>query len=335
MKRWLAATLVLTAASSVGAQSEPAQEPSPAQEPAEPSAQQPAAQQSSAQQTGPLAMLAAFSRAQLASQGFERQAAEIAGHEMVWWQKGSGPPMVLIHGVNDQAGTWVQVAGGPTDRYRVLLPDLPGHGESAPFAGPLRMTRVIESFEAWLEQVAGPDGPPPILVGNSMGAWIALVTAHRQPTAVARVVAINGGPLRPDTGGLNLLPEDREQARRLMAAVRDQASPAIPDPLLDDLVLRAGSSPARRMFQAEDDLDSYLLEGRLDEIGTAVDLLWGTSDRYLGEDFAQRLLDGLPRARLTAIETCGHIPQVECPGRFAELLADVLAQAPPGSEQEP
>lgn len=274
---------------------------------------------------GPLEIYRQYILAQLTAGEWNRQQKMINGETLVWWSKGSGPSLVFLHGVANHAGTWYQVAPHFTDQYRVLLIDLPGHGESHPEAGPLPMTTLVEGFEAWLEkEVLAPDQPPPVLVGNSMGAWIALATARRHPAWVERVVAINGGPLRPDTGGLNLLPKTREEARSLMAAIRDPASAAIPDEVLDDLVRRAPGGQASRMFQANEDLESYLLEDRLDEITTPVDLLWGTSDRYLGETFSQRLLKGLPRVRWTPIEGCGHSPQVECPDVLTKELRRVL-----------
>lgn len=321
----LAAGLLLAAGAAWAQETEPAAPPEPVEKPA-------TAAPAPAEQPGPMALFRAFTRAQLASAGFARHEAEIAGRRMVWWEKGDGPALVLVHGVADQAGTWFQVAPALAAGHRVLLVDLPGHGESEPDAGPLPMSTVMAGFEEWLvTRAAAEEAPSPVLIGNSMGAWVSLLAAHRHPELVSRVVAVNGGPLRPDTGGLDLLPDDREEARRLMAALRDPASAPIPDAVLDDLVRRAPTGPTARMFQANEDLESHLMEGRLGEIATPVDLLWGESDRYLGADFPERLLAGLPRARLTAVESCGHLPQAECPERFLGKLREVLAMDPPAA----
>lgn len=286
-----------------------------------------------AQQKGPMDFFIAFSRHQLAAQGFVRHAAEVGGNETVWWERGSGPPLVLVHGVNDQAGSWFLVASKFADHYRVLLPDLPGHGESAPASGPLKMTTLLDGFQGWLETQVKPEDAP-VLVGNSMGAWIALLTALRRPELVSRVVVVNGGPLRGETSDLDLFPRDREAARRLMAALRDPGSLPTSNEMLDDLVRRAPSSQAARMVEEQKDLESYLLEDeRLGEIQTPVDILWGESDRYLGRRYADRLAAGLPNVRLTLIERCGHVPQVECPASFARTLKEVLALAPPGKSR--
>lgn len=283
---------------------------------------------------GPMDLFIAYSRAQLAAAGFTRNETEIAGRPLVWWAKGEGPTLVLVHGVADQAGTWFRVAPALAKTHRVLALDLPGHGESAPAEGPLAMSVVMGGFDAWLGEHAVRAGAAPILVGNSMGAWVALLAARHHPERVGRVVVVNGGGLRADTGELDLVPKDREQARRLMAALRDPASPPTPDPVLDDLVRRVPGGQVERMFAAGD-LESQLLDTKLGEIKTPVDVLWGESDRYLGRAYADRLVAGLPAARLTLVASCGHLPQAECPERFTERLTAVLAlPAPVGRTPE-
>ena len=281
--------------------------------------------------TGPIALFRTFARGQLTAQGFTRHEAIVAGQPLVWWEKGTGPALVLIHGVGDHAGTWYTVTTPLAEGRRLLLVDLPGHGESGPADGPLPMSTVIAGLDAWITSQVFSATTHTELVGNSMGAWLALLVAQRHPDRIRRIVMTNGGPLRADTGELDLLPRDRKEARQLMAALRDPANPPIPDPVLDDLVRRAPGGQVERMFEATEDLESYLTtEGQLAEVGTPVEVLWGVSDRYLGEAYPQRLVKGLPCVRFTAVETCGHVPQAECPERYAARLTAVLAKAPPG-----
>jgi hypothetical protein len=180
---------------------------------------------------GPLARIAVAARQGLTAAGLERLEVDAAGGRLVVWRGGSGPHLVLVHGVGQQAGVWAGVAPALLGDYTVHVPDLPGHGDSEPAEGTLPMTRVVAGLEAYLGTLDGGT----ILVGNSMGAWVSILAALHHPQRVRRVVMVNGGPLRPDTGGLDLLPEDREAARRLMAALRDPASPPTPDVVLDPM----------------------------------------------------------------------------------------------------
>jgi len=101
------------------------------------------------------------------------------------------------------------VARSLAARYRLVIPDLAGHGESAPLAGPIPFADLFGGLEAVVGQQAG--GKRVTLVGNSLGAWIAMVFAARHPERVERVVAVNGGPLMGAGGGPSLLPKTREE----------------------------------------------------------------------------------------------------------------------------
>ncbi len=68
-------------------------------------------------QQGPMDFFITFSRSALEGQRFVRHAAEIGGHETVWWEQGTGETLVLVHGVNDQAGSWFQVAASLAASY--------------------------------------------------------------------------------------------------------------------------------------------------------------------------------------------------------------------------
>ena len=275
---------------------------------------------------GPLAQIAAAARASLTAAGLERLEVEAAGRRLVLWRGGSGPHLVLLHGSGQQAGAWAAIAPGLAADFSVHVLDLPGHGDSEPAAGALPMADVVAGVEAYLLSLDRPG----ILVGNSLGAWLATLQAHRHPDRVARAVLVNGGALlNVPAAGLTLTPADREQARRVMAAIRDPASPPLPDELLDDLVLRSKTGPTGRMLQDLPGLMAHLLDGRLGEVAVPVDVLWGASDGLMPLDYARRMTGQLPRARLTVIEGCGHIPPAECPERFLAVLREVLAQAPP------
>lgn len=269
------------------------------------------------------------SRRALEKAGLERVELDTGSGTLVYWRGGVGPPLFLIHGSGHQAGVWAATAERLTDRYRVVVPDLPGHGDSDPVDGPLPMAVIYGGLEALVSVEV--DAPPAILVGNSLGGWLAMIQAHRHPQTVERVIALNGGALFNDPGDISLVPADRAQARHTVTALRDPASPQIPDYVLDDLVERSDDGPVARMLQDFPSLVAHLLDGRLGEIETPVDLVWGASDQLMKLAYAERLDTELPVSRLTTIPACGHIPHSECPERFHEILDTVLAMEPPAA----
>ncbi len=105
-----------------------------------------------------------------------------------------------------------------------------------------------------------------------------------------------------------------------MALLRDPAAPPLPDWLLDDLVRRAPTGPTARLTRDLPGLIANLLVGRLGEVKTPADLLWGASDQLMTLAYGERMLAQLPAARLTLLEHCGHIPQLECAPAFVAAL---------------
>src|SRR5438270_12851320 len=108
-----------------------------------------------------LAQFIAHTRAELAKGGLER----VSLDQSVYWRGGKGAVLVLLHGANDQAGTWFAVAPKLAKRNRVIVPDLAGHGESGPCEGPLPVSLIVERLHAVLEHETA---KRVALVGHSM-----------------------------------------------------------------------------------------------------------------------------------------------------------------------
>jgi pimeloyl-ACP methyl ester carboxylesterase len=274
----------------------------------------------------PLTVFNWMNRRTLVKAGFVKQQVNTPAGVQAIFEAGEGPTLVLLHGAGDQAGTWANVAPSLTAKYHVIVPDLAGHGESAPHSGPLSIGTVLEGLEGVL---AAKSPQRAILVGNSLGAWLAMLYARKHPDRVDRLVLINGGALMGDRPDLTLTPENREQARLLFDNITDPGSLRVPDYVLDDVAREAQRGPLKRMSATAAEMPQYLLDGKLQEIQAPTDLLWGESDKLVSLDYAKRLQAGLPAARLTTIPRCGHVPQQECPKVFAAALMSVLKAPAP------
>lgn len=274
----------------------------------------------------PLSIYGRMNTRALASAGFTRADVPCPIGTQSAWTAGSGPTLVLLHGAGDSAATWSSIVKTFTPRYRVVIPDLAGHGMSAPAEGPISVGQVLEGLEAVLAQ--GPQDPA-IIVGNSLGAWAAMLHARAHPDRVARLVLVNGGALVGDRPDLSLVPKSREEAAALMAQLRDASAEPIPGFVLDDVVREAQRGPIARLVQTAGEMGQYVLDGKLHELTVPADLLWGESDKLFSIAYARRMMAQLPAARLTTIPACGHVPQQECPIRFAAALSDLLTMPPP------
>jgi len=270
----------------------------------------------------PLATFAWLGERALKAAGYEKTAVATPAGRLVVWRGGDGPPLVLLHGAGDRAAGWSRVAGDLARDHRVVVPDLAGHGRSEPREGPIRVEMLLDGIDALLAAEAG--GRPAVLVGNSMGAWMAMLTARRHPEAVARVVAVNGGAIRGEED-VDLLPATRAEAYATLRLLRDPASPPVPAFVVDDIVRQARHGALARFAATGEEMGRWTLDGRLAEIAVPVELVWGESDRVMPLDYARRMLAELPHARLTTIPKCGHVPQTECPAAFLAALRTALA----------
>jgi abhydrolase domain-containing protein 6 len=278
----------------------------------------------------PLLMDAWFSRFALSAAGLEDHHVDGPTGRLTWFEGGHGDTtLVLLHGAGDQAGTWARTITPLVERYRVVVPDLAGHGKTDPKDGPIGVDQVLATASATLDQCCADQ--PVVLVGNSLGGWIAFLLAMERPDQVERIVAVNGGPLRHENPTVNLFPTNREEARQTMEALMGSSVDQIPGTVLDDIARYSQVGPAARLAETADAMEPFLLEGRLHEVTTPVDIIWGESDELLPLDYAQRLLDGLPAARMATIANCGHVPHRECPTLLVERLLGALNQAPPES----
>lgn len=274
----------------------------------------------------PMRSLELLGRATLRGSGFEKREAPSPRGRVVYWAKGTGSLVVLVHGVNDQAGAWARVAGPLARAHKVLVVDLPGHGDSEPREGPLRIRDIRDGLAAVLDAERG--AGPASLVGNSMGGWMALLVAKDRPADVARVILVNGTALRaaPKVG---LLPGTREEARLAMDAVTGPAAPPPAAFVLDDLVRRAPTSPLARILANADFEDGLSLEGKLAGFPVPVTLIWGEADDLLPRAYAERVAAALGGAPLHLLPGCGHMPQRECPSALLLRLEAAIGASLP------
>lgn len=254
-----------------------------------------------------------MTRGALAAAGFARRT---AGEWVCWESRGAAPDapvIVLVHGVNDQAGTWFLVAPVLAGTHRVLLPDLAGHGESAPPAGPLPLSSLVAQLEALL----APERDV-ILVGNSLGGWIAALHALAHPERVRRLVLEAGGGLaRPFASPV--VAHDRDEALVVLRAVHGPAFEP-PEWVIESLLQRAIDSPMLRITEAEE----HRLDTRLAALRVPVTLVWGADDGVLPLSYAEELRSLIPRAELCVIDDAAHIPHLQNPEKFLACLTAIF-----------
>jgi pimeloyl-ACP methyl ester carboxylesterase len=273
----------------------------------------------------PLTVFAWQTRLALRTAGLHKVIVDAPPGPQTVFVGGTGPTVVLLHGAGDNAGTWFRVAPELVKHHTLIIPDLAGHGNSAPRTGPIEVGQIVAGLNAVLDRLA--PGERVTLVGNSLGAWVAMLLAYHSPNRVAICICIDGGAIKGSNVHARVLPRTRAEARESVAQTRDPASQPVPDFVLDDIVRQARAGSLGRFAATAATMEAYVLDdAQVRELQVPVHLIWGTSDRLVPLDYAHRMLADLPHAKLYTLDHCGHVPQIECPATLTSALNKVLNQ---------
>lgn len=265
----------------------------------------------------------------------------VAGHR---WRYASGegqaadaPPVVMLHGFTGGKENWYPLARALRGRYRLLIPDLPGWGESE------RRTDAVYGFPEQADRVAAfiaalsPERPV-VLLGHSMGGGIAALVAARHPQRVAKVGLLGAAGVRfkDNRFGLDVLAgknpfavTDAASLRRYVDIVfhDPRAKPWIPWPvsraLIDRRRLDAGfeQQVLEKIGRGEDNLLPGEEAGRIDQPAL---LLWGAQDAVIDPSALELYAQRIPQARKVLLDDCGHMALMERPRKVAAAVVDLV-----------
>lgn len=259
--------------------------------------------------------------------------------ELVYDRRGSGEPLVLIHGIGHRRQAWYPIADQLPERYDVITVDLAGFGESAryPKGVPYTMENAIADLTANFAQWGI---EKPHVVGNSLGGAIALelgaVDAVSSVTALSpagffghvdRIRAI--GMLSTLLVGSRITPKPLLRAltrtaigRRLVFGIL-YANPAAHDAeqMYGDGLGLAGSSG---FFAVARSGLHYQFDSPVDVPTTVA---WGTRDRILPYRQSALARRRLPHAVHVPLEGAGHVPMIDAPDQIIELVETTITRA--------
>ncbi len=269
-----------------------------------------------------------------------------------------GPVIVCVHGLSGSAANWSALAPLLTDRYRVLAPDLAGHGLTRSGG---RGTDVLANRDLLGRFIRSMSAGPVILMGNSMGGMISLLTAAESPEMVAGLILVDPAlpfvPARPDLlvaamfalggmpvigramlGGVRNLPPD--------AAVAGMLSLCCAEPSRVPPAVRALHVEVARRRAQFTDADGDMANATRSVIATAglgraglgyrqgirrvdcpVLLLHGERDRLVPVSAARSAARANPSWSLVVLPGAGHAPQLEVPAECAAAITDWLSSA--------
>jgi len=281
--------------------------------------------------------------------GFDERFAEVRGATLRYFVAGAGEPVVLLHGLGGAASNWVEIAPALARRRRVLVPDLPGHGRSAP----LPAAPNLNAFADRIASIAEREAMLPVpVIGHSAGALVGLRLALRHEGTVTGLVLAAAAGISSGRRAAQVTLEllGFVQPSRLVVPFRKQIARTprlryvpfgwwgVADPpalsagatlgFLDGPALHTDTLSLGRALVRDDPRPD------LDRMRCPCLVVWGARDRWVplrdGFEYARRL-----RAPLRVIPACGHLLIGERPDACLhafERFLDGLTTARRGNE---
>jgi pimeloyl-ACP methyl ester carboxylesterase len=256
------------------------------------------------------------------------------------------PPVVLVHGLAATNASMLPLIPALSKDYRVLAPDMPGHGGTEA-RGDAHAARYLGDWlTAFLRETC--DGPA-VLIGNSLGGRTSLEAALNSPYEVRGLVllcpAVAFRKLRQLVPFVRILPDEiaalpvriprRIATRGLRGLFADPTR--LPDAWYDaaiDEFVRVLSIRANRLATFSALRHVYLDEpfgesgfwDRLPALKPPALFVWGDEDVLVPAGFARFVAEALPSAGSVVLDSCGHVPQFEHPEQTADLVRQFLSE---------
>jgi pyruvate dehydrogenase E2 component (dihydrolipoamide acetyltransferase) len=245
----------------------------------------------------------------------------------VWLARGTGAPLVLIHGFGADLNGWRPMVARLSSDRPILALDLPGHGNSK-LAGAASFEALVEAIEAALveERVAAAH-----LVGHSLGGAVASALAERRSVEARSLMLVAPAGLGPDINGAFIAGFLRARSEASLAPwmrllATDEASlgsAMVKTTLRQRADLDVGEAQAQiaaALFP--DGAQAFSVRDRLARIAVPAKVVFGLDDQIIPPRHA-RGLPGMVGAHL--FPGVGHMPHFEARGEVARLVAELAA----------
>lgn len=232
------------------------------------------------------------------------------------WRAGKGSPLLYLHGANGvpQVPTFLEKF---TNDWDVLVPEHPGFGESDDPEWLECMDDLAYFYLDWLEK-SGIEGIH--VVGSSLGGWLAMELAIRQPQRFASLTLIGSAGLAPPPTGAHHNMFRWTPAELVRNTFHDdsfvQAAMAAPPDA--EIATKNRHTITRLGWQPR--LHHPMLHKRLHRLTMPVFIAWGDEDRVLPVTQVREFQRLLPHAQVRTYPACGHLPQVEQQAAFTHDL---------------
>jgi pimeloyl-ACP methyl ester carboxylesterase len=240
------------------------------------------------------------------------------------------PTVILLHGLGGQSANWAFNIPALAANYHVIAPDQIGFGKSDRLTIQYRVGTYVDFLDKFMSELKIEKAS---LVGNSLGGWVAALTAIKYPNRVEKVVLADAAGLKPPDIDLaqiySLNYSTRDEVRQLVKLVFfNQAIFGSEMFIEQSLTLRIAANDGYTINSLIESIkrNEDFLNGRLGEIKKPTLIVWGKQDGLLkladGEQFKREI----PGSELIVFDQCGHVPMVEKAADFNKAVLAFLAK---------
>jgi pimeloyl-ACP methyl ester carboxylesterase len=275
----------------------------------------------------------------------------LPGGTIVYTRAGSGPTMLLIHGLGGTRRTWRALIPALAGAFTVIAPDLPGHGDSDPPAGDYSLGAHACAMRDLLLALGHPRAS---ILGHSLGGGVALQFTYQFPERTDRLVLISSGGLGPEVtlmlraatlpgagavvAGLSKVPAALTQQlfRVLPALIARSDAHSLAEGLRGLAGNRQRTAFVRTAHTVLDwrgqTVSATRQTGLLSDI--PVLLAWGADDKTIPPHHQHAFAERVPHARTIEIPAAGHYPHETASSQVAAVLTAFLADTAPYRHSE-
>lgn len=248
---------------------------------------------------------------------------QISGTSVEVWRAGKGQPLLFLHS-GEGVEPALPVLESLSSRYDVIAPSHPGFGGSDL---PDHFSTVDDLAYFYLDLIKHFELENIVLVGSSLGGWIAASMAIKSSGSFSALVLI-------DTIGAKFLDESTREITDLFSIPQYNQSQTIyaderkidySDWPEETLIRLARNHRSFTLLAWSPTLHDPKLRHRLARIDLPTLVIWGAKDRVVSLDYGRRFAEAIPGARFTVIDHAGHYPHVEASEPFEAALDEFMA----------
>jgi pimeloyl-ACP methyl ester carboxylesterase len=278
----------------------------------------------------------------------------ILGQHIHYHEAGTGETVILLHGLGASSEVWAANIPVLAKHYRVIVPDQIGFGDSDKPPIEYKIQTWVEFLDRFMQTLKIPKA---IIVGNSLGGWIAVDFASQHPEKVDHLIIADAAGWRPinmppplagtlndaSIAGIREALESILFERRAIPIDLNPASLAGTRAMLEFLVfnkqlvteqmveqeyerhLKVGDGYTVDRFLVGSLAEDQFENEKVKNLTIPTLIVWGHDDRLFPLEQAHAYQEAIKGSKLVIVDQCGHMPQLEKPAEFNKIVLDYLA----------